>query len=232
MNIRKLTQTIRTSRKRAALLGAAAAAVLLVAAFAGPHLPGAVGDGAGWVVKRVVRAVAYQNVSPESEATTLTARVRVAASTGTPDLPERQVAPVAGEPAADEAGADEKIPPLDLITPLEEETEVRREELPDYRSFGLRDPMLPLVTPDGEQDEEMRFSVYRLTLVGVAWRTGERVGLLEDPGRKSYLYRVGEWTKDGGRVADITENSITFTHVRFGEMTRFTLRLKPPKEEQ
>lgn len=107
-----------------------------------------------------------------------------------------------------------------------------REETPPYRSFGLRDPMIPLVTADGEQDEETQFSVYRLVLVGVAWRNGMRVGLLEDAARKSYLYRVGDWTKDGGRVVDLTENSITFSHVRYGEMTRFTLRLMPREEEQ
>jgi hypothetical protein len=221
---------LRTSKKRTVLLGSAAA-VLLGIAFAGPHLAGAVGDGAGWVVRQVVRAVAYRNVSPEGETAVLSARVRVAAHPGTPALEDAGAPSAPDERTSEEPAPPEELPEVDLVTPLEEETREHRPDLPSYRTFGLRDPMVPLVTPDGEQDDEMQFSVYRLTLVGVAWN-GERVALLEDPARKSYLYRVGEWTKDGGRVTDITENSITFAHVRYGEMTRFTLRLEAPKEGQ
>ncbi|MBM3319119.1 MAG: hypothetical protein FJY73_00385 [Candidatus Eisenbacteria bacterium] len=230
MNLRSTMKTFRTSKRRTALL-ASAAAVLLGIAFAGPHLAGAAGGGAGWVVRQVVRAVAYRNVSPEDETAVLSARVRVAAHPGAPSIEQAGLPSVPeGEPS-EEPAPPEELPAVDLVTPLEQEIEGRRPDLPSYRTFGLRDPMVPLVTIDGEQDDETQFSVYRLTLVGVAWN-GERVALLEDPARKSYLYRVGEWTKDGGRVTDITENSITFAHVRYGEMTRFTLRLEAPKEEQ
>jgi hypothetical protein len=142
--------------------------------------------------------------------------------------------PEAQEASAGDAEAEslEALPPVDLVTPLDDEIEIPDNELTPYRSYGLRDPMIPLVTADGEQDEETEFNVYRLTLVGVAWKDGKRAALLEDPERKGYLFRVGDWTKDGGRVVDITENSITFAHMRYGEMTRFTLRLVVREEEQ
>jgi hypothetical protein len=237
MKILSFLKNTRTSKRRLVLLGSA---LVLLAGFVlgGPKLLGAAGGGAGWVVRQVVHRVAYRHTAPESEEpATLTTRVRVASSTGLPELVPGEAA---GSPAPEAAeGEDaaardsvEALPPVDLVTPLDEEAYPREKDEPPYRSFGLRDPMMPLVTPDGDPDEEMQFSVYRLQLVGVAWRAGERVGLLEDPARKSYLFRVGEYTKDGGRVVEITENSITFTHVRYGELTRFTLRLMPREEDQ
>ncbi|MFH1277463.1 MAG: hypothetical protein ABIK65_03680 [Candidatus Eisenbacteria bacterium] len=247
MDIRSyLTKTIRTRSRRTLIIAGAAVVVAGgVLVLRGPVLAGAAGGGARWAVNKVVHAMTWREVSPGGEETapnaTVTGRVRLASG---PPFPME--VPGDGNPAdrlplpegEEEGGPSPKtdpvleIPAPDLVTPLEEERKDTREELPPYRSFGLRDPMLPLVTAYGDDDGDGRFSVHILTLVGIGKQSGVRVALCEDPKRKSYLYRTGEWTDDGGRVVEITEDAITFAHVRYGETNRFTLRLEAREEEQ
>lgn len=247
MDIRDLlTKTIRARSRRTLIIAGAAVVVTGgVLALRGPVLFGAARSGARWTVDRVVHAVAWRDVSPggEGEAVNATVSGRVSLASG----PARPSAvPGAGHPAdapippaADEGHAPPaaidpvfEIPAPDLVTPLEEEREKERDDMPPYRSFGLRDPMLPLVTPYAEDKGAQRFTVHNLTLVGIGKQSSVRVALCEDPKRKSYLYRTGEWTDDGGRVVEITEDAITFAHVRYGETNRFTLRLEAREEEQ
>ncbi len=244
MGIRNWTTMIRTKNKRAFAI--TAALVLLLGggfAFRGAYLVGLIGDGAGWVVHRVVQAVAYRDVSSESEDATAVGRVQLTGAVRPGGA--GQASPAVGDPAAtaspapdravpepaEEAVSLDEVPPVVLVTPLVEEIRDSRENLPPYRSFGFRDPMIPLVTPFAEEGVQARFSVHSLVLVGVAWSGGDRAALLEDPAGKSWLFRSGEWLPDGGRVVDVTENSITFAHVRYGETNRFTLRLETREEE-
>ena len=237
MGIRYWTTMIRTKNKRAIAI-TAASVLLLGGAFAlrGGALVGLVGDGAGWVVHRVVQGVAYRDVSPRDEDATAVGRVQL--TSGVRPGGTGQISPAVTDPAAtpptapvEEAVSLEDVTPVELVTPLVEEIRDSREDLPPYRSFGLRDPMIPLVTPYADEGVQARFSVHSLVLVGLAWRGGDRAALLEDPAGKSWLFRSGEWLPDGGRVVDITENSITFAHVRYGETSRFTLRLETLEEE-
>lgn len=161
--------------------------------------------------------------------------VPVAGAPGIPSAIEAVVEKVIIEtdkPAVetDAATGDEPIPhdpilDIDLLTPIDMETEIKREDLLRYRSFGLRDPMVPLVTAIDNGKQKGRFSVYNLRLVGLAWKSRDRVALCEDKYLKSYLFREGDWLEDGGRVVDIAGESITFAHVRYGETSRHTLRL-------
>lgn len=242
MEIRSVLSKILRTRSRRTLVIAGAAVVVGggVTAFAAGSLGGAAGGGARWVVERVVHAMAWREVAPEggtpAGGVTATSRVQVASKADLPVPADDPSGPARVRPEEITAPADEKpAPPLDipaptLVTPLEEEKKDPREDLTPYRSFGLRDPMVPLVTPTGGDDDE-RFSVHTLTLVGIARQGGVRVALCEDPQGKSYLYRAGEWTDDGGRVVEITEDTITFAHVRYGETNNFSLRLEAREEE-
>jgi len=219
-------------------------ALLLVAlGLRGGFLFASVGSGAGWVVEKVVHAVAYRDVAPEENAqsATVTSRVRVASKPGLVEAQEAGTAPIAavpGEaggaramPALPATAAAEEPEPVELVTPLEQETGDERPDVVPYRSYGLRDPMVPLVIPGTGEQTPTRFSIHHLTLVGVAWQGGDQIALLEDPIRRSFLFREGEWLKDGSRVVDISESSITFAQMRYGETNRYTLRLEAREEE-
>lgn len=126
--------------------------------------------------------------------------------------------------------ASEEIPEVTLQQPAEE-TETMRPRFDPYRSYGLRDPMVPLVIPGKTDASDSRFSIYNLALVGIAWKSGDRVALLEDAKGKSYLYRKGDLVSDGARVVDIGKDTITFAVVKYGETTRFTLKVVTKEEE-
>ncbi len=212
-----------------ALLGGALL-LLVVLLLQGPAIFGLVGKGGGFVVDRAVRLIVFRDVSPVEEESTSTGRVVLAggppaslgAATAAPGGAPEEEAPV---PQAVE------LVPVDLRSPAEEEVAPLRKEFDPYRSFGLRDPMSPLVTPGQGDERSSRFSIYSLTLVGVAWKNGEIVALCEDPLRRGYLFREGEWLEDGARVRDITEDSVTFAQVRYGETSLYTLRLTTREEE-
>ena len=248
-------RNLRTNRKHAAIAGGALAALLAVTlVFTGGPIFGAVGKGAGFLVDRAVRLVAYRDTAPATESGEVRARVAVARSPlervkGTA-VPEAPAAGEPGPPAPEEAIAEETagavetgtrtalagaegetLPApeetldLELLTPLDEERfGDRSSELP-YRSFGLRDPMTPLVVPGKKDETGGRFSIYGLALVGLAWKEGEALALCEDKAHKTWLFREGDWTKDGARVVDIADNSITFAQLRYGETSRHTIRL-------
>ncbi|MBN1826284.1 MAG: hypothetical protein JW958_08460 [Candidatus Eisenbacteria bacterium] len=246
MRVPTLLRNLRTSRKHAVVAAGATAALLVMALVLwGGSVFGVAGKGVGWVVDRTVRVVAYRNTAPESETTEARARVAVARSPlervkGT----EAPAAPAAEEPgppalqggeAEPDASVEEAtlvaVPAPDVLTDSglpssldEERFGDRSGELP-YRSFGMRDPMTPLVVPGKMDDAGGRFSIYGLVLVGLAWKNSEALALCEDKYHKTWLFREGDWTKDGARVVDIADNSITFAQLRYGETSRHTIRL-------
>ncbi len=136
----------------------------------------------------------------------------------------------AGVTVIAEQSATEELPEVTLQQP-EEETENMRPHYEPYRSYGLRDPMVPLVIAGKTDASDSRFSIYNLALVGIAWKSGDRVALLEDKKGKSYLYRKGDLISDGARVVEIGKDTITFAVVKYGETTRFTLKVVTKEEE-
>ncbi|NNE09351.1 MAG: hypothetical protein HKN20_12390, partial [Gemmatimonadetes bacterium] len=130
----------------------------------------------------------------------------------------------AGVTVVAEQKATEDIPEVTLQQP-DEEADNMRPHFEPYRSYGLRDPMVPLVIAGKTDASDSRFSIYNLALVGIAWKSGDRVALLEDKKGKSYLYRKGDLISDGARVVEIGRDTITFAVVKYGETTRFTLKV-------
>lgn len=258
--VERLRHTIQTN-KRAVLIGSVLVVGLLaLLAFQGRTLFQAAGDAGSSVVGKVVGSVAYKDKAPAPASSTELNQQAAVASAGqlveeTPrgfldpraadDVREeaRQVAEArsgmtepapadgrAGVPVVAEQVQAEEIPEVTLQQP-EEETENMRPHYDPYRSYGLRDPMVPLVVPGKTDASDSRFSIYNLALVGIAWKSGDRVALLEDKKGKSYLYRKGDLIADGARVVEIGKDTITFAVVKYGETTRFTLKVVTKEEE-
>lgn len=247
----RIIQTIRTNKRYAIIAGSLAVCVGALLILQGHVVFDAVGRGASWLVGRTVRSVAYQNVSSDEEKQAAMPD-RPAAQIAQVRLPADEVSPVieSEEPgmapgaaaaaetappavpegmAADEAASEGVAPPVRADEPPAHKSFLSTFE--SYRSYGLRDPMVPLVVPGKGDEMESRFSVYNLTLVGLAWKGADRVALLEDKKGRSYLYRRGEMIADGARVIGIGDDSITFAMVRYGETTRLTLQLASKEEE-
>ena len=244
----RIIQTIRTNKRLAIIAGSIAVCVGTLLVLQGGVLFDAAGRGTSWVVGKVVHSVAYKEVSPEGkvverkEPAAQVAQVRLPAdevSPGTlPMVVEEQSSSVVESvpPPVGEIDAEEAPVATEALSapPQEEEPSIEESFLSTfepYRSYGLRDPMGPLVVPGKIDEMESRFSVYNLSLVGLAWKGGDRVAMLEDKKGRGYIYRIGEMVSDGARVISVGDDSITFALVRYGETTRLTLKLAKKEEE-
>ncbi len=231
--VARLLQTIQTNKRAVLFAGSGFVALAVALIFQGDAIFGAAGKGGSWVVSKVVHKVAYKSTAPEAgeqqiELARASVQPKQATDSGTA---VNEMTPVA-EAVQVDAEPEEILEPLPLRTPVTEEREkLTKGKFERYRSLGLRDPMVPLVVAGKAEDLDGRFSIYNLILVGSAWKSGDRVALLEDPSGKSFLLRKGDLTDDGARVVAVTNETITFALVRYGETTRITLKLAKKKED-
>ncbi len=246
-------RSIRTNRRAALIAGALAACSAALLAFQGGAVINGASRGASWVVGRVVKSIAYRDVSDAPpDGNVKAAGAKVLPTEATVSLRAESLSPTApGTPAAsaqdapfstDATGKSDAPPNAPTVSRTEETfpapaTEEEPEEtrflstFEPYRSYGLRDPMLPLVEAGREEEGAGRFSVAGLTLVGIAWKGTDRVALLEDDRGRSFIYRHGDMAPDGARVVSIRDDSITFAMVRYGETSRLTLQIAKKEEE-
>jgi len=122
--------------------------------------------------------------------------------------------------------SEEAIPETTLtdttIESIETEVELPFErELFDYVREGRRDPFAALVPKEEGSDP----NVNNLALNGIIWGFAGDLAVVKEKGGKGHVLREGDRVS-GGKVEEITRDSITFRLSEFGVVTRYTLNLK------
>lgn len=92
-----------------------------------------------------------------------------------------------------------------------------------WRMKGRRDPFVPLIVAKGEKSPGL--NINNVALVGTMWGPEGILALVTEKGGTGHVLKEGDKVA-GGRVADITEDSLTFELSQFGIVTEVTFHLK------
>jgi hypothetical protein len=109
---------------------------------------------------------------------------------------------------------------------LLENSVFRREPPVSYSAVSPRDPFRALLV-DGSGDPEPKTDLLIVdgaNLTGVVWAEGQSLATVKDKKSRSFFLRNGDPVYKG-RVASITQTSITFEISGFGEYRQVTLKV-------
>ncbi len=116
----------------------------------------------------------------------------------------------------------ESLPPIDTL--VEVKKALKWEKF-YYSDRGKRDPFVPLLGAGTKEKLTQGLNVEQAKLVGTIWGTNGYIALIKEKGGVGYVLKRGDRVV-GGRVSEVTQNSITFNMMQYGVRSKITLKLK------
>jgi len=118
--------------------------------------------------------------------------------------------------------SQESLPPIDTL--VEVKKALKWEKF-YYSDRGKRDPFTPLLGAGVKKELARGLNVEQAELIGTIWGIDGYIALVKEKGGVGYVLKEGDRVV-GGRVANITQNSITFNMLQYGVRSKITLKLK------
>jgi len=118
--------------------------------------------------------------------------------------------------------------PQESLSPIDTLVEVKKAlkwEKFYYSDREKRDPFVPLLGIGVKKELAKGLSVEQAELVGTIWGTNGYIALVKEKGGVGYVLQKGDRVA-GGRVSEVTQNSITFNMIQYGVKSKITLKLK------